>query len=136
MKKLTVLLFFLVFLISACLIGTTNEGHFDDMLQGSWYINHEQRNVTFDGNTFRVNDDEGKCLFDGQFTNDAIPDSPPMWIWESNNVQLSVTWQSCDTTGQMRFIDAIGDCEQKVLVVSGFPFSQNSIDTLREIIKK
>lgn len=131
MKKLNYLLFSVILLLlSSCVIGTSNEGHLDDMLQGDWEINHEMRYASFHGNVFDVRDSQGQLEFNGTFTNDKMSSDPPMWVWEDSTEKISVTWNAKDTTGHIIYVDYLGNCDQKILVVSGFPFSKNSVDTL------
>lgn len=130
MKKTIGLLLFIILCMTSCVIGTSNEGHLDDMLQGKWQINHEMRYVSFKENVFEVTDSLSITEFSGTFENDKIPTEPPMWIWENSSAKISVTWNVNDSLGTMAYVNSIGDCNQKILVVSGFPFSRNAVDTL------
>lgn len=133
--KQIILFFFSFFLFTSCVFNNKSEGHFDKMIQGIWQVNTEPRLMYVENDSFKIEHLFNVLEHKGYFVNNSIPDDPPRWVWEDRpEHELSIHWYSDGKEGDMKYLHHVFNVyDNETMVVYGFPFSKNEIDTLYRV---
>ena len=124
------------FSLSSCIFGSSSRSHLDEILQGTWRINNELRLVTFEDTIISSEILFGVPEFKGSFKLNLIPDDPSRWVWEDRPEHiLSINWRINKVSGDMVYIKHLpaDTTLRETIVVTGFPFSKNKLDTLYKV---